>query len=172
MSFGISLVLPCEGPGVPIPFHREDGELRGFFWVDRQDVEWARQFNWHLHSMGYAARVRKIKGRSQSLLFHRELLGLEAGDGLEADHKNFNRLDNRRSNLRVCTHAENHQNRKPVVGAASRFRGVSLHRQSGLWRARCKLKGKEYALGYFSTEEEAGAAARRFRREHMPFALD
>ena len=54
---------------------------------------------------------------------HREVLGLTPGDGLETDHRNGDRLDNRRSNLRVATRAQNAQN----VPARSGYRLSLIH---------------------------------------------
>lgn len=73
-------------------------------------------------------------------------------EGLEIDHINRNRQDNRIENLRVVTRAENLANRvfKPN---ACKMTGVSLHKQSGLFRARYKNK-----TAYARTIEEAGKA--------------
>jgi hypothetical protein len=42
--------------------------------------------------------------------------------------------------------------------SSSGYRGVNLHRASGLWRARIHRNGRETMVGYFSTPEEANAA--------------
>lgn len=61
--------------------------------------------------------------------------------------------------LRVCTHAENTQNLKVQRNNTSGYRGVTLHRRSGLWHAAAKLNGKKYSFGYYKTAHEAGIAA-------------
>ncbi|NEC17915.1 HNH endonuclease [Streptomyces parvus] len=99
-------------------------------------------------------------------LAHRWVLGLRRGDGLIGDHINGNRLDNRRSNLRIVDASGSSQN---VSGRGhSRFRGVHPTR-AGNWSARVKFQGKTHFCGTFTTEEDAAAAAEAKRCELMPF---
>lgn len=92
------------------------------------------------------------------------------------DHKNGNGLDNRRSNLRFCTNAQNQHNQrkwgsrsgKPL---SSRYKGVSWHRR-GHWRAKIQAQGKRRYLGQFQSEEAAARAYDRAARElHGEFAV-
>lgn len=68
------------------------------------------------------------------------------------DHINRDSLDNRISNLRVATMAEQVLNRKCVINA----KGYSLHK--GKWQATIRINGKQIYLGLFKTEEEASLA--------------
>jgi hypothetical protein len=102
---------------------------------------------------------------------HRFVLGLRKGDPRKVDHKNRNRLDNRRENLRVVTSAENAQNLERNYGR-SRHRGVAWHKVTKKWRAVVRLDGRQHHLGYFDDEDEAGAVASAFRAQHMPFSSD
>jgi hypothetical protein len=54
----------------------------------------------------------RINGRAKMLTLHRFLMNLKEGDGLTVDHINGDSMDNRESNLRVCTQAENRSNTK------------------------------------------------------------
>lgn len=80
--------------------------------------------------------------------------------GEDIDHINRNTLDNRPENLRLATRSENNMNR--CVSATHGFKGVSLHKPSGLWFARTKVNGKQLCLGYFKTPEEAADAYDNF----------
>jgi len=71
----------------------------------------------------------------------------------EIDHINGDSTDNRWSNLREATHAENNRN-KPFYKGTSRFIGASFHKASGLWRADIQHR----TIGYFKTREEAASA--------------
>lgn len=122
-----------------------------------------------LGSHGYP----QIFWQGQVRLLHRVLLGLERGDGKIADHINRDKLDNRRSNLRVVTAGQNSQNsaRRTMNGrpCSSRYRGVSRTR-SGKWRAYGQINGQRTELGHFEDELEAAEAARRWREKHMTHA--
>lgn len=83
-----------------------------------------------------------------------------APQGLHVDHKNGNTLDNRRCNLRVCTHTENQWNRKRGHGA-TRLKGVariSDPRAVSKWRATIQMHGRRVTLGMFRTALEAAFA--------------
>ncbi len=74
----------------------------------------------------------------------------------QIDHIDRNRSNNRISNLRAATNAENARNsgpRKPL-----RFKGTYFHRQSGLWAATVMTAGRKRSLGYYKTEKLAHAA--------------
>jgi hypothetical protein len=153
-----------------IPLRTRDGRVRAYALVDADDLPGLSAWRWS-YSGGAAVRAVRIDGRSRTVLMHRQIMGLEHGDPREVDHRNADRLDNRRSNLRVCSHAENHQNRSAVEGASSRFRGVCWDRRMGRWQAKVKLNGRTNFLGYYEIEEDASAAVERFRAERMPFSV-
>jgi len=133
--------------------------------VDAADFEWLSAWRWRLTSRGYAVRG---EGR-RNVYLHRELLGLERGDGLEGDHRNGDPLDNRRENLRVVSHTGNQQNRHYGYGSST-HRGVCWHKARSKWEAHARLAGKRHYLGLFTDEQQAAAAAARFRAEHMPYS--
>lgn len=105
----------------------------------------------------------------QTFAMHRQILGLEAGDGCEVDHRNGDGLDNRRSNLRLVTRAQNKQN-VSARGGYSKHRGVTFDRRRQKWKAQVKLNGTTHNVGRFDDELEAARAASAFRRQHMPFS--
>ena len=78
------------------------------------------------------------------------------------DHIDNNPLNNRRDNLRPCTLSQNQGNRKLNHNNTSGYKGVSLHTQTGLWRARINktINKKHYEehLGLFNTKEDAAIA--------------
>lgn len=82
--------------------------------------------------------------------------------GLIVDHINGNRLDNRKSNLRVCTQALNMVNRGPsrINGIKRKYKGVFYKKQAKTnpYRAIIEVEGKRKHLGYFATEIEAAKA--------------
>lgn len=134
----------------------------GWFFVDDADSGLVEPFLWRQHAAGYVYRAKPGGGM---ILLHRDLCGLTPGDGLEVDHINGDRLDNRRANLRVVTRSENAQNL--AAKGTSPHRGVFPRR--GKWYAQVRANGRRHYLGTFDTELEAAAVVSAFRSEHMPF---
>jgi len=75
--------------------------------VDDDDFVKVSSYNWK-ESRGYAYTNIKDIG---IVMMHRMIMGLQRGDGLEVDHIHHNKLDNRKSQLRICTPLQNSQNR-------------------------------------------------------------
>ena len=74
------------------------------------------------------------------MYLHQLIMGRH--ERMEIDHINGNGLDNRRSNLRVVTHAENILNTGMYSHNTSGFRGVIVYRNG--WRAQRKSDGLNY----------------------------
>lgn len=87
------------------------------------------------------------------------------------DHRNRDTLDNRIANLRDATFAQNQYNRTAQANNTSGFKGVSLIKKTGRYRADIKANGVPRYLGSFATAEEASAAYDAAARDlHGEFA--
>lgn len=83
------------------------------------------KYNWSISSNGYAQRrVIQPDGKESIISMHRQIMGLTFGDNKCVDHINSNRLHNRKSNLRRCTHTENIHNSKLSKRNKSKAKGV------------------------------------------------
>ena len=127
--------------------------------VDNEDYEELNKLNWH-YAGGYARRNKRLlNGKRKIVNMHREMMNTP--EGFETDHINGDRLDNRRSNLRIVTKNENKRNAKARKGT-SQFKGVSYHKtkrhKNGYWNARIQIDGKRVNIGYFKNEKEAAIA--------------
>lgn len=107
--------------------------------IDAEDVNKIRYTKWKLSASGYAANTPKFSGSNKHM--HREILGTDQF----VDHINHNTLDNRKSNLRIVTKAQNMMN--------SNFKGVSPN--GCKWYAHIKINQKMLNLGNYLDEEEA-----------------
>jgi hypothetical protein len=85
------------------------------------------------------------------------------------DHIDGNPTNNRISNLRPATRAENNRNR--VGKGITPYKGITLDRKTRRWIAQIQLGGKNHRLGEFDTAEDAHAAyCEAARRYHGEFA--
>lgn len=158
------IILDADGLTARIPLHAQDGSVRAEALIDAADVGWAGQYHWYLDG-GYVKRGDGVR-------LHRDLLGLTPGDGVEGDHINLNKLDNRRSNLRVTTRPQSAQNKPSYTGTSSHYRGVSWDKREKLWVAYCHVNGKRVYSARFESEQEAAEAAAAARRQFLPFATN
>lgn len=124
--------------------------------IDLEYVDLVKKYKWHLNSNGYAT------GNKAGLL-HR--LIMNPPKDMVIDHINHNKLDNRKSNLRICTHQENDWNKGPISTNTSGITGV-IKTQWGTWQSRIEVNGKKICLGSFPTLEEATEARRQAELEY------
>lgn len=149
-----------------VPLYNRRHRVVGYALIDAADYAAVSELAWSRASNGYAVACVD----RERILMHRLVCGLTRGDPLEVDHINRNKLDNRRSNLRVCTRAQNGQNLGSFPGT-SRFRGV-CRKANGRWQAQAWTNGGNRHIGVFDTEEAAAEAAAAFRAEHMPYSKE
>lgn len=128
--------------------------------VDDEDYERINAHKWHVSS-GYA--VRRIAPLAPTIRMHREVLS--APENMQVDHINRNRLDNRRSNLRIATKAENLRNKVIYQNNKSGYRGVCWKTRDKKWAAQININQKRKHLGFFSSAEEAARAYDKAAKE-------
>ncbi len=138
--------------------------------VDEGDVEDLLQYKWFIDNHGYVWRSGgSVNGKQQShVKMHRQIMNSTAGDRLDVDHINGNKLDNRRHNLRRVTRSENMQNSPGHRDRRASERGVSVHTQSGKWIAQHMHAGERWSR-LCDTEEEAITAVRARRLEVLGY---
>jgi hypothetical protein len=123
--------------------------------VDEADYAYIARWKWKRHPQGYAARTGYRERRFVTILMHREIA--QPPVCLEVDHINWDKLDNRRANLRCVTHSENEFNRPAQRNnTTSGVVGVCFDRSRRKWKASV---GKR-SLGRFNTFGAAVAARR------------
>jgi len=122
-------------------------------------VRWCAQWCKKTRSF-IAVRNAKVlpKLETRLVLMHRQIMGLERGDKRVVDHINHDTLDNRRSNLRVCTVAQNNMNTSVRRTNKTGYKGVWLHKPTQKFATQVKIGGKIRHLGYFESAELAFAA--------------
>lgn len=128
-----------------------------FALVDDEDYKQLSQWNWcakECNGKFYAVRRKPIAGTL--IRMHRQIL--DAPNSKEVDHINRNTLDNRKSNLRICTHKQNLRNQKVSSANTSGFKGVSWRKDIEKWSAYIKVNQKRIWLGVFEDKINAAEA--------------
>ena len=114
-------------------------------------------WNWYancIDGVWYAMRNGRDKhGKKIKILMHRVIM--KAPDGMMVDHKNHDGLDNRISNLRICTNGQNQRNRRLSKNNTSGVNGVTWYKNSNKWLARIHFNGVQIYLGYYVNLEDA-----------------
>ena len=135
----------------------------GYALVDDEDYNrliglgWYRWHNRKKRSVYACRNIVKPDGKPSREYLHRAVMGLQLGNPLQVDHKNFDGLDCRKENLRTVTIALHNRNQRLRRTNKSGVKGVKLCKD-GRWIARIKLNGKEKSLGVYGKIEEAGFA--------------
>lgn len=138
-----------------IPLNGKHGKGK-FALVDDDSFELLCRYTWTCNTDGYAVGNREAKRVYGTTLMHRIIMSASVDS--QVDHKNHNRLDNRKDNLRIATGTQNCRNSQPTHKKTSKYKGVSFNKTSGLWRAGIKINKKPIELGKFSTQREAAIA--------------
>lgn len=114
-------------------------------WVDDEDYERVIEYKWYANLIGkvwYAVRTKSRK----TVSLHQFVMGEK-----NIDHINGDGLDNRKENLRVCTHQQNRANSNLYANNSSGFKGVSWYKNYEKWEAYIRIDGKKKRLGYFDS---------------------
>lgn len=119
--------------------------------VDDEMMDCLDKYLWAIETTGYVRA--NMNGKRVSL--HRFILR-PTSRAEHVDHINGDKLDNRKSNLRLCTQTENNWNTGPRKGSATGFKGV--HKTKYGFAAQIREKGKKHQLGTFKSPEEAAQA--------------
>jgi hypothetical protein len=127
--------------------------------VDDSDYKTLVSYVWSINNTGYAVRYETVDNKKSQISMHRQIMNTPRG--MFTDHKNHERLDNRRSNLRICTREQNQRNMKLQKNSSTGQKGVYWDKKAKAYRARIYFNKKRKCLGFFSTAAEAGSAYNR-----------
>lgn len=138
--------------------------------IDDDQQARVMQNQWLINKYGYVYRL-SITGKEKRkygriILLHRFILEVSKRDGV-ADHIDGNPLNNCKSNLRKCTHAQNAYNHKKPKNNTSGFKGVNhvKEKKREYWRATITCKGKQYTKKFKYTPENLIEAAKWYNQK-------
>lgn len=125
--------------------------------VSESDYLWLSQWTWYARkrdSRGYSV-CRRIRGWTKAMVMHDFIL--KPRKGKTVDHRDRNSFDNRRTNLRRATPAQQVFNRGKNKENTYPYKGIRKT-PSGRWSASIKFNYVGRYLGIFDTAEEAAMA--------------
>lgn len=135
------------------------GREKLYVHVDSDTYRWAKNYTWRINKDGYVAR----RSHGKEYLLHRVVN--DTPPGKHTDHINRNKLDNRRRNLRSCTHQSNQANAKLNSRNVSGYKGVTPFHNK--WKAGIFYGQKTHYLGIYDTALEAA-----LQFDHVAVQLD
>lgn len=130
-----------------IQLYDRSGDPKYVAIIDQDDYKKVKNYKWYLNKQG--------------MVFNKTLNSLSrfimnaTNRNLDVDHKNHNRLDNRKENLRICTRSQNSANTRIRSNNTSGYKGVSWNTTAKKWVANIWSHNKCIYLGYFKEKEEA-----------------
>lgn len=127
--------------------------------IDIEDLDKIKICSWCISKTGYA--VGNINGKVTKM--HRYIIG-DKCNGMVIDHINRNKLDNRKSNLRICRNGQNVKNQGNRKNNTSGHRGVGKLK-NGKYRVRISHLGKEKIIGLYDDYESAVLARKQAELE-------
>lgn len=131
--------------------YTKNGEI---FLFDKEDFQLIKDYTWSTTTLGYL--IAYIKGSNNKFVYmHRLILGLTQSDKYDVDHINHKVNDNRKDNLRICTHQNNIMNSKLSINNTSGVTGVRFDIDIQKWTAVIVVNYKTIHLGLFSKFEDA-----------------
>ena len=135
--------------------------------VDDGDYKVLSKHKWTAKESGgnifYAVRRNPTNGKH--FYMHKVIMGNPSG--FEVDHISGDSLDNRKSNLRVCSHKQNLRNQKLSSANTSGYRGVYLRKDTRKWEAGIKVNQKRIVLGSFDNILDAARAYNNAAIKHF-----
>jgi hypothetical protein len=118
------------------------------FYFDIEDYDIVSKYVWHLNNHKYV-----LTNCPKSTKMYRLILKPSRNEIV--DHINHNKSDNRKENLRICTHTNNNQNRRLHKNNTSGHTGVSWKKSSNMWYSYITKDKKRLCLGYFEDISDA-----------------
>lgn len=121
------------------------------FIIDAEDFNRVKNYCWRKDRKGYIV-ANSRNGSNKIIWLHRVIM--KAKDNEIVDHINWDKSNNKKSNLRIATKTQNNINIKRKSNNTSGYTGVSVLK-NGKYRSAISINGKKYHLGTFDRLEDA-----------------
>lgn len=121
------------------------------FYFDLEDYDLIKDYYWAKNTTGY------LSANKNTVFMHRIILGLSNVSWVKnrGDHRNHNKLDNRKLNLRTATPNQNTMNSSLRSDNKSGITGIMWNKRNNNWYVQIGINGKNKYLGSFENFEDA-----------------
>lgn len=135
--------------------------------IDTKNIDFVKKHHWVPNTNKSSKDIYVQSHIPDTIKLHRYLLNCPKG--LYVDHINHNTLDNRESNLRICSNKQNCENRKGAytTNTTSSIRNICWDKNRGKWLVSITHKGKHIHGGRFDNLEEAMLGATELRDQYF-----
>lgn len=134
-----------------IDCYNKTGNITGTILIDTDDLEMVSKYQWHIEHSRKNLSYAQANIEKSTIRIHRLIMNTT----LQVDHINHNGLDNRKSNLRVCTNQENNFNKLHRRNPKSGYTGIRYNEKSQSYYVRIMVNKKEISLGHYKILEDA-----------------
>ena len=131
------------------------------FYFDLEDYDKIKNYCWCIDKYGY------VRGNTKTSKIKLHRLIMDCDDDMVVDHINHNKVDNRKSNLRICTQHENAINRSITSKNASGVVGVYWNKDLSKWGACIGVNGSSIYLGVYDDFESAVNVRKEAERKYF-----
>jgi hypothetical protein len=134
------------------------------FYIDWSDYDrYVKEYCFRMNNKGYVM-YSSIKDGLNNKRLHRVIMNCP--EDMVVDHINHDKLNNCRSNLRICTNQQNLMNVSKYKSNKSGVSGVCWFKPSEKWQAYIRLNNKLIHLGYFDNFEEASRVRKEAEKKY------
>ena len=143
MSFIENDILICDTHAILIVKSKTYGIFKSF--IDLEDIPKVQSYHWVIrYDKRHPKHYIEARVYNKRLHLHRYLMGLgfeKYAPEKTVDHINGNSLDNRKSNLRICTKSENSKNIKSISSrSTSKIKYINWCNTHNRWKVVYKSK--------------------------------
>ena len=125
------------------------------FYFDLEDFDKIKDYCWYEDGYGYICS----SSFGHNVRMHRIVLGID--DELkDVDHRNHNKNNNQKYNLRICTRSQNSMNRQNTIG-------VHWDKSRSKWISKIRKNYKNIFLGRFDNFKDAVKARKQAEEKYF-----
>jgi len=127
--------------------------------VDSEDFDWLNRYKWHLNEKGYAVCgiYDPVTQKTKKYRMNRMIMGFPKKF---VDHKDRDKLNNRRNNLRLASRTQNGFNSKMFSTSTTGLKWICWDKSRNQYHVSTKINQRKINVGRFDTLEQAKQAVR------------